>query len=211
MTMAGRLMGSRPAVAVMDVLPVPLRLLRWWMLHDNAAENRRDGWARLRAPEEQARYAAVRSTTEAYAADGFVLDLGCSQGILPEGLTYRRYLGVDNYPEAIARAQAKTDPRTQFVCADATTFVPDEPPDAIVLNEVVYYLADPVATVLRHTGQLSGGGVLIISIYARAWSSRRLIRQLADRLDLVETRLVESGHLAWTIAVFRPPSTQIHR
>lgn len=204
MTLVGQLMNSRPAVAAMEALPVPLPVVRSWMLRDNAAENRLDSWGRLRAPGEQARYAAVRSMIEAYAPKSFVLDLGCSQGILQEGLAYRRYVGVDNFPDAIARAQAKTDQRTEFVCGDATTFEPDEPPDVAVLNEVLYYLDDPVATVLHHARRLAAGGVVIVSIYARAWSSRRLIRQLAGRLDLVETQLVQAGHLAWTIAVHRP-------
>ncbi len=204
MSLVGRLMDSRAAVAVMDVLPIPLAVLRPWMLRDNAAENQLDGWGRLRAPMEAARYVAVRSMIEAYAPAGFVLDLGCSQGILLEGLTYRRYLGVDNYPEVIAGAQAQTDQRTAFVCADLTTFDPDVPPNATVLNEVLYYLDDPVGTVLQQAGRLAAGGVVIVSIYARAWSSRRLISQLAGRLDLVETRIIRSGHLAWTVAAFRP-------
>lgn len=204
MTLVGRLMDSRLAVTVIDTLPVPMAALRSWMLRDNAAENRLDGWSRLRAPSEEARYREVRATTEAYAREGFVLDLGCSQGILQEGLTYRRYLGVDNFAAAIDRAQSKSDDRTGFVCADASTFEAEEPPDVVVLNEVIYYLADPVATVQHHARQLAPGGVVIVSIYARAWSSRRLLRQLSSRLHLVETRLVQSGHLAWTIAVFRP-------
>lgn len=207
-TVVGRAMGSRLAVALIDALPVPLALARSWMLRDNAAENRLDSWGRLRAPSEQARYAAVREATERYARDGFVLDLGCSQGILREGLAYRRYLGVDSFPDAVVRAQTTADERTAFVCADATTFEPDQPPDTVVLNEVLYYLADPVATALHHAARLAPGGVVIVSIYARSWSSRRLLRQLGGRLDLVEARRVESGHLAWTVAVFRPRVAQ---
>jgi len=45
---------------------------------------------------------------------------------------------------------------------------------------------------------------VIISIYARTWSSRRLLRAIGRRLDLVESSLVTSGHLAWTVAAYRP-------
>jgi SAM-dependent methyltransferase len=202
-TLIGRAMQSRVAVAVLDAAPVPLPLVRPWMLRDNHVENGRGSWQRLRHRSEAARYAAVRATTEAYAEDGFVLDVGCSQGILQEGLRYRRYLGVDSYPDAIAKAQTKTDASTTFVCAEGTTYVAEQPPDAVVLSEVVYYLPDPLATVQHYARQVQGG-VVIVSVYARSWSSRRLLRRLADRLELVESRRVESGHLAWTIAVFRP-------
>ena len=49
---------------------------------------------------------------ERYAADGFVLDIGCSQGILQEGLRYRSYLGVDSFADSIRLASAKADDRT---------------------------------------------------------------------------------------------------
>ena len=99
---------------------------------------------------EAARYNAVRSVTERYAGDGFVLDIGCSQGILQEGLRYGRYLGVDNCEQSITLARPKCDRRTQFVCADGSNFVADQPPDAVVMNEVIYYLPDPIAAVEHH-------------------------------------------------------------
>jgi hypothetical protein len=58
--------------------------------------------------------------------------------------------------------------------------------------------------VQHYARQLAPRGVLIISIYARTWSSRRLLRAIAERLELVESNLVRSGHLAWTVAVYRP-------
>jgi 2-polyprenyl-3-methyl-5-hydroxy-6-metoxy-1,4-benzoquinol methylase len=79
-----------------------------------------------------------------------VLDIGCSQGILQEGLRYHRYLGVDNFEPSIALATAKTDSRTQFVCADGSTFVAETPPNAVIMNEVVYYLPDPMSAVEHH-------------------------------------------------------------
>jgi 2-polyprenyl-3-methyl-5-hydroxy-6-metoxy-1,4-benzoquinol methylase len=133
-----------------------------------------------------------------------VLDIGCSQGILQEGLRYRRYLGVDNFEQSIALAKPKSDFRTQFVCADGSTFAADAPPNAVVMSEVIYYLPDPMAAVEHHASRLAPDGVLIVSIYARTWVSRRLLRAMAARLELVESSLVRSGHLAWTVAVYRP-------
>jgi 2-polyprenyl-3-methyl-5-hydroxy-6-metoxy-1,4-benzoquinol methylase len=173
-------------------------------VRDNARENRKDSWQRLRGGYETARYEAVRIVTERYAGDGFVLDIGCSQGILQEGLRYGRYLGVDNCEQSITFARPKCDQWTQFICADGSTFVANQPPDAVVMNEVIYYLPDPIAAVAHHARYLAPGGVVIISIYARTWSSRRLLRAIAARLELVESSLIRSGHLAWTVAVYRP-------
>jgi 2-polyprenyl-3-methyl-5-hydroxy-6-metoxy-1,4-benzoquinol methylase len=206
-TLVAQLMNSRPAVELLSLAPVPLFLVRSVLMRDNARENLKDSWQRLREVHEAARYQAVRSVTERYAADGFVLDVGCSQGILQEGLRYRRYLGVDNFDQSIALAQHKSDSRTQFVCADGSHFVADAPPNAVVMNEVIYYLPDPMRAVEHHANRLAPGGVLIVSIYAKTWSSRRLLRAMAARLELVESSLVKSGHLAWTVAVFRPLQT----
>jgi 2-polyprenyl-3-methyl-5-hydroxy-6-metoxy-1,4-benzoquinol methylase len=203
-TLVARLMRSRMAVGLLSALPIPLFLVRSLLVRDNARENRKDSWQRLRGDYETARYEAVRSVTERYAGDGFVLDIGCSQGILQEGLRYGRYLGVDNCDQSITLARPKCDQWTQFMCADGSTFVANQPPDAVVMNEVIYYLPDPIAAVAHHSRYLAAGGVVIISIYARTWSSRCLLRAIAARLELVESSLIRSGHLAWTVAVYRP-------
>jgi 2-polyprenyl-3-methyl-5-hydroxy-6-metoxy-1,4-benzoquinol methylase len=203
-TVVARMLHSRAAAWLLSIAPIPLFLVRSILVRDNARENRKDSWQRLRESNEAARYKAVRDFTARYARNGFVLDVGCSQGILQEGLSYGRYLGVDNCEQSIRLAEPKSDPNSQFVCGDGTTFVADQPPDAIVLNEVIYYLPDPIGAVLHHAGQLAPGGVVIISIYARTWSSRRLLRTLAKRLTLVESSLITSGHLAWTVAAYRP-------
>jgi 2-polyprenyl-3-methyl-5-hydroxy-6-metoxy-1,4-benzoquinol methylase len=203
-TFVARLMQSRAAAGLLSAAPIPLFVVRSILVRDNARENRKDSWQRLRGSGEAARYRAVRNVTERYAGNGFVLDVGCSQGILQEGLSYGRYVGVDNCERSIVLAEPKSDPRTQFVCADGSQFVADQPPDAVVMNEVIYYLPDPIGAVMHHARQLATGGVVIISIYARTWSSRRLLRAIAGQLELVESRLVRSGHLAWTVAVYRP-------
>lgn len=209
-TLVDKILSSRPAAGVVAAVPVPLLMIRRILLVDNAKENGRDGWARLRSDTEADRYAAVRAAAQRYAADGFILDVGCSQGILQEGLEYRRYVGVDNFGPSIQIASARTDAATSFLVADAETYVPDEPPDATVLNEVIYYLRHPVRVVEHHARQLADDGVVVLSIYARSWSSRRLLRTLNRRLRLVESSLVTAGHLSWTVAVYRPhPTPQI--
>jgi 2-polyprenyl-3-methyl-5-hydroxy-6-metoxy-1,4-benzoquinol methylase len=203
-TLVAQWLASRPAVTIMSAAPVPLPVVRSILQRDNARENRRDSWQRLRHDAEQARYQAVRSVVERYAADGFVLDIGCSQGILQEGLRYQRYLGVDSFADSIRIASAKADDRTDFICADAMTYIPEQPVDAIVMNEVLYYLPNPLAAVRHHARSLNPDGVIIISVFAHAWATRRLLRIIAAQLDQIRIEQVDSGHLAWSIAVYRP-------
>ena len=198
-----RLLGGA-VVAVLDRLPVPLAVARVLMLVENVVENARGGWDRLRDSAEAGRYAAVRSAVERHAPDGFVLDLGCSQGILQEGLRYRRYVGVDRYVPALHRARGAGAPGTTFVAADVSTFVPDAAPDVVVLNEVLYYLPHPVRVVERYAGFLAPGGVVVVSCYARTWPTRRLLRRLCRRLDLRSAERVAAGRHAWEVVVLAP-------
>lgn len=207
-TLVARLLEHPASVAVMSVLPVPLAVARLWLGHDNAREVARDDWARLADAAEHPRYAGVRDAVARYAPagddGGFVLDVGCSRGLLLDGLAYGRYLGIDRSATAVGLAQQRWgDARTRFEVADAVTFTPPAAPDAVVVNEVIYYLPDPRSVALRYAGTLAPGGVFVLSVFAHAWASRRLLHQLGFELELVETTLVESGHLAWTVAVFR--------
>ena len=190
-------------VALLDRLPLPLAVVRPLMLVENAVENARGGWSRLRDPSEAARYAAVRRAVEAYAADGLVLDLGCSQAVLREGLTCRRYVGVDANAGALARSRVADLPGVELVRADAATFVPDAAPNAVVLNEVLYYLPRPLAVAERFAGLLAPGGVLVVCCYARTWPTRRLLVRLDRRLERVAVDRVEQGHHAWEVVTYR--------
>jgi 2-polyprenyl-3-methyl-5-hydroxy-6-metoxy-1,4-benzoquinol methylase len=204
-TLIGRAVESKLVMGLGSYLPVPLQLAHSFLLKDNEKENRKDGWNRLRDARESVRYQAVRSAIERYVRDGFVLDVGCSQGILQEGLTYGRYVGIDSFAEPILRAAVKSDERTAFHRADGSSYVPDQPPDAVVFNEVLYYLPEPLVTVTRYANSLAPGGVLIVSVYSRAWAMRRLLRQISSRFPIVESSTVNShSPLAWTVSVFRP-------
>ena len=205
-TVVARALEDARLVRIGSQLPVPLGLVRPILRRNDAEENRRGNWMRLRAAEEFPRYAAVARLIDTYAPDGFILDVGCSQGILQERVAYARYLGIDTSAAAIARASVKTDDRTSFQVADASCYQPQQPVDAVVLNEVVYYLSQPLATVHRYGRYLADRGVLILC-NVDSWATRRLRRRLATRLPCVDRVDVrgESG-LIWTAAVFRSSS-----
>lgn len=198
-----RILG-RAGALLLDRVAMPLAVVRPLMLLENAVENRRGGWERLRDEGEAARYAVVREVVERYARDGLVLDLGCSQAILAEGLTCRRYVGVDRSGPALRRARVRDRPGTELVEADAASYVPDEAPDVVVLNEVLYYLPHPVTVARRHARGLAPGGVLVVCCYARTWPTRHLLVRLRRRLEQLELHDVVAGRHAWEVAVLRP-------
>lgn len=198
-----------PLVPVISVLPIPHRFILGQLLADNAREAR-DGWARLGSPGELGRYWAARGAVHEFARGGAVLDVGCASGHLLAGLDCASYLGVELLPEALANVPDPMPAHARFVVADAHTFEPPEPVDAIVLNECVYYLTDPVAVVRRLSEHVNPGGVVIVSAYDRAWSIRRMLRGIGKELPVVATTRVGSpdGH-RWTVLVCRVPERRV--
>jgi SAM-dependent methyltransferase len=206
-TVVARGLNSRLAVEIASRLPVPLAVARPFLLHDNEQENLIGGWGRLRDPAESPRYETVRRLCEKYARDGFVLDVGCSQGILQEGLAYSRYVGIDSHEQTVLRAAIKADDRTSFEQATADTYRPDQPPDAVVFNEMLYYLPNPLKTVQRYANLLAPGGVLIVSVYLRTWATRRMLRQISKLYPVSDCAVTTSRpQLAWIANVYRPRS-----
>lgn len=124
-------------------------------------------WSYLTAPKEQARLAIAALYVQLFGG-GRVLDIGCGSGQLFPLLDARRvshYTGVD-FSAAAIEATAIADAKARFVVAAAEAFSPPEGErfDAILFNEVVYFLADPLAELSRYAGFLAPGGVLIVSI-----------------------------------------------
>ena len=141
-----------------------------------------------------------------------ILDVGCGAGVLHAILRregYRRYVGIDLSPTAIASASAFADTRTQFLVADAGTFRGEERFDIIILNEVLYYLPDPPAALDELADLLSEDGLFIVSMcragFRDALAKQQLWRDLRRKFGLVEEiSLHYPAGLPRTIAVFRP-------
>jgi len=115
-----------------------------------------------------------------------VVDLGCGPGNLTPYIRSRfadaRLVGVDSSPEMIERAR-RDDPATDYVLADASTWRPDEPVDAIVSNALFQWIDDRF-TVIRElaTSSVRPGGVFALQVPANGDSpSHRLLFEIANR------------------------------
>lgn len=73
-----------------------------------------------------------------------VVDIGCGTGNWAK-LANGKYLGVDTSPSFIAACQRryKSDPRKEFLLADATSLALSEPFDLAILVSVLHHLSDP--------------------------------------------------------------------
>jgi SAM-dependent methyltransferase len=133
-------------------------------------EYRRGDWNFLRGGSERARYAALAKCIVGRDSSSpkLVLDLGCGAGVLREHLreeSLERYTGVDVSSEAIASARLGRHRRSTFIAASIDEWHPDRQYNAIVFNEVLYYLPEPLATMHRYAGWLSTGGSLYVSMW----------------------------------------------
>ena len=169
----------------------------------------RDGcWSHLHNARELAHYSVITGYYTHYRPGGSLLDVGCGEGVLQRrlcALGYVRYLGIDSSQEAIGRAQTERDARTEFRCADAETFTPQERFDVIVYNEVLYYLKDPVNVVRRLAHALNPEGVAIVSML-RWTSSRRIWRSLERTVRIEDGITVTHRNVGtWDIKVIRQP------
>jgi len=126
-------------------------------------------WNYLGQLEQLARYSVIVGYIQHLKPGGSFLDVGCGEGLLREKLSlygYSKYLGIDIFEAAIGKAAQRQHERTHFIRADADDYEPAELFDAIIFNEILYYLKDPVKILDRYTRALREGGIIITSIFA---------------------------------------------
>ena len=144
-------------------------------------------WDYLSQSDEAGRYAVIIGYIRRYAPKGGILDLGCGAGELWNWLTEeerKRYLGVDISSEAIKLARRK---RPESFCeGDVGTFKPKQKYDIIVLNEVLYYIPNPLQVINDCFENLTESGTIIISMFIypdKRDGEYKIVDQILRQLD----------------------------
>ena len=111
------------------------------------------------------------------------VDLGCgpatSTRILGEQFVEAKIIGLDNSQSMINEAR-KNYPDADYLVADATGWVPDNPVDLIFSNAVFHWLPDHENLLSRLAGALNAGGTLAVQMPDNmAEPSHLAIRQVA--------------------------------
>jgi SAM-dependent methyltransferase len=162
-------------------------------------------WDYLRRYDEAMRCAVLANFIKHFAPDGHILDVGCGDGVLADHLSDNEiagYTGVDIAPAAVERARARARARAKlaFEIADACSYVPPRSFDAIVYNECLYYLPNPISVMRRHSETLTTGGIILCSCFL----TPRTLPLIADIerafsvLDVVNISIHKG--LAWWVA-----------
>jgi len=163
-------------------------------------------WSGLRDLDDAARYGVIAAYLKRLSAGGSVLDVGCAQGVLAEDIApfMGRYLGIERDEACVTAARKLGLVNAEFRVADAHTFIPEEKFDAIVFNECLNYLRDPIGQLHRYVQNLTPSGVLITSMAAYR-PSLRIISALRNAHQLLEQATVanETG-ITWIVQAMRP-------
>ncbi len=163
-------------------------------------------WEKLSSFEEASRYAAIAAYISQLGKGARILDVGCGEGILIDylhGDGYSYYLGVDISTAAIKKAQERQNHRTAFCSTDILEIdLRDEKFDVIILNEVLYYLKDPVATTLGLACHLDDEGIFVVSMLQP--SGKFIWPRLHKKLRLMDQNVVRNKHgVTWRIEMLR--------
>jgi len=129
------------------------------------------------------RYGVIAEYLARVVREGLVLDAGCGPGILATLLPAPAlsYVGIDIAPEAIRLAKAKNPGSgVRFYCSALEDFRTPERYQAIVANEILYYVDD--REFMKHVDRLlAPGGHFVASLYDFD-EGRKLIPVIAGML-----------------------------
>lgn len=175
-------------------------------------------WDYLGTITEAARYGIITGYLRSINLAGPVLDLGCGEGVLYDYLPpplVTAYVGVDISPEGlkIHRAATVTDIPVRLFCSPLEQFQP--PPDmlfaSVIFNEVLYFVADPIAALRRMKSRLLPGGTIIVSWYCMPQSpdypkEEEFWRNVLQEFQVLDMSLLTNlgAELSWRVAAIRP-------
>jgi len=116
-------------------------------------------------PVERSRCSLISVACDSYIPkNASILDIGCGEGVLTDYLhrsMKRNYVGIDFSQKAIDIALEKR-PKLQFFREDAVKYKPTRLYDAIVFNEVLYYVKHN-EVMKYYSDYLTPQGIIIIS------------------------------------------------
>jgi 2-polyprenyl-3-methyl-5-hydroxy-6-metoxy-1,4-benzoquinol methylase len=151
---------------------------------------RRGQWAHLAGKAEIPHYALIAGYAHKLIGSGRVLDAGCGEGVLIDYLDLGRldYVGFDISETAISRARLRS-PKARLLVTSVDEFQTDRAPgyDAIIFNEVLPAVQDPLGVLDRFLDILNPNGIAIISLYQspdEQANARILTRMLEAELAL---------------------------
>jgi 2-polyprenyl-3-methyl-5-hydroxy-6-metoxy-1,4-benzoquinol methylase len=152
------------------------------------------------------RYVILAGALNSLDTASSVLDIGCGNGLLRQflsGPTLNTYTGIDISQAAIDSIKLK-HPNDHYICSGADEWNPKTTFDAIVFNEVLYYLPNPRKTIEKYKRFLRPGGMLLFSIYNKRtlfWQKNpnrvalRAVRSIKrELLQSVELHLVYNSN-----------------
>lgn len=122
------------------------------------------GWEWLKSDDERVHNYIIAAYCTRFGPDAAILDVGCGEGVLHGLLAragYRQYVGIDVSQTAIERMASRADSRTRFLVANAETLALQDQFDLVVINEVLYYFRDPMATLARLRAMVPAGAFII--------------------------------------------------
>jgi len=168
-------------------------------------------WDFLNRPEQLAHYSVIIGYITYYKHHGAVLDVGCGEGILLSRMcscSYSRYVGIDVSETAIDKALEKKAEKCNFVKTSIQDYKCEEKFDVIVLNEVLYYLENPLQILKHCEAFLKDDGILIVSMYCSEETSELWKKIESVYAPLDETRISNRLNTSWVCKVYRSSNGQ---
>lgn len=156
--------------------------------------------------DELAHYSVLAGYVRELKPGGALLDVGCGDGVFRRHLhpdAFSSYVGID-FPEAIVRSRKYVDARTSFAAADMRTYQPGSQFDAIVFNESLYYVDDPIAELDRYATFLKPDGVFLVSMHRKPKSEKVWV-DIARQFAMIDrVTLGNRSDVQWMLGAFKP-------
>ena len=167
-------------------------------------------WDYLFENEEEPRYNGIINAITKYTDNPKLLDLGAGEGVLrfklrEQNSTLKYYYGVDFSQVSIKKAKKFNFDNSKFVVADLHYYTPEENYDAIIFNEVFYYINQKLKSDVleRILSKLNTNGILIVSIFKEGEGCWEFFNHV--NLKLLEFHRIESSkeNRYWKLGVYR--------